>query len=264
MILSDVFIYLLLGLIAGLLAGLLGIGGGIILVPCLYFLFTYLQTGVTHPMHLAIGTSLVTITITSFISMYLYQKRHAVFWPILKKILPGLIFGGILGVLASYLLSGKLLAQTFAVFACLIGIYFLFFKKPYKREQKPENLFIIVSGFIIGILATLLGIGGGVIALPFFIMFFRVPNYSLIGTASATTFVTSLVGAFCYLLSGFMVPENINSIGYIYIPGFLAIAIISIFSVYLGIKLADKLEIKILKKLFGLALIATGIFMFFK
>ena len=95
-------------------------------------------------------------------------------------------------------------------------------------------------------------------------MLFRVPNYTLVGTASTATFITSIVGSISYLIAGFNSIGNPHTIGYIHLPAFLSIGIISIFSVSIGIKLADRLHIKILKKIFAVALICTSIFMFFK
>ncbi|NGX62669.1 MAG: hypothetical protein KR126chlam6_00067 [Candidatus Anoxychlamydiales bacterium] len=260
----HIIAYLVVGILSGILAGLLGIGGGIIIVPSLFFLYTFLDVGIASPMHVAVGTSLAIITVTSVVAMLLYEKRQAIFWSVFKQINIPLIIGSFLGVLVSYLLTGEILSQIFAGFALLFGAYFLFFKKVHKRHKKPEKLLSIFLGLAIGVLATMLGIGGGVIGMPLFIMLLRVPNYSLVGTAATATFITSLVGTLSYLITGFNIIDNIHSIGYIHLPSFASIGIISIFSVYFGIKLADKLHVRVLKKIFALALIATSIFMFFK
>jgi len=260
----HIIIYLIVGLLSGILAGLLGIGGGIIIVPSLFFLYHFLEMGISDPMHLAIGTSLAIIAVSSLCAMFLYEKRQAIFWPIFKHLNIPIILSSFAGVVISYVLSEQFLSQFFSVFAFLIGLYFLFFKKVYKRDKKPEKLLIIFSGFIIGFLACLLGIGGGVIAMPFFMMLLRVPNYTLVGSASTATFISSIVGTLIYVIIGFNVIGNHHSIGYIHLPSFLSIGIISIFSVSIGIKLADRLHVNILQKIFAAALICTSIFMFFK
>jgi uncharacterized membrane protein YfcA len=130
--------------------------------------------------------------------------------------------------------------------------------------KKPKKLLVIFLGFIIGFLATLLGVGGGVVAVPFFILFLRVPNYSLVGTAATTTFITAIIGTLSYIFTGFNKINTPNTIGYIYLPAFLIISFVSIFSVFIGIKLADRIHLKVLKRIFGIALIATAIFIFFK
>ncbi len=260
----HIIAYIIVGVLSGLLAGLLGIGGGIIIVPSLFFIYTLLDVGVATPMHLAVGTSLAIITVTSIVAMLLYEKRQAIFWSIFKNLNIPLIIGGFLGVFIAYLISGDILAKIFSVVALLFGLYFLFIKKTHKRSKKPEKFLTIFLGLVIGSLATLLGIGGGVVGMPLFIMLLRIPNYSLIGTAATATFITALVGTLSYLITGFNILGNPHSIGYIHLPSFLSIGFISIFTVSFGIKLADKLDVKILKKIFALALIATSIFMFFK
>ena len=264
MILFNIAIYIIVGVASGVLAGLLGIGGGIIIVPALFFIFKYLVPNVQHSIHLAIGTSLAIISIASLASMYLYQKRHAIYWPMFKHLFPGLIAGSILGVIINTFLPGKVLTQFFAIFAFLFGLYFLIFKKTYKSPKKPKQSHLLLGGFVIGTLATLLGVGGGVIALPFFIMIFRCPNYCLIGNASTATFITSIVGTLCFIISGFSLERTMHTFGNIYIPAFVIIGVVSIFSVYLGIKLADRLHVRVLKRIFAVALIATSVFMFFK
>ncbi|NGX34688.1 MAG: hypothetical protein K1060chlam1_01041 [Candidatus Anoxychlamydiales bacterium] len=256
--------YIVVGILSGLLAGLLGIGGGIVIVPSLFFIYTLLDVGVATPMHLAVGTSLAIITVTSIVAMFLYEKRQAVFWSVFKNLNIPLIIGGFLGVFISYLVTGAFLSKLFSVVALLFGLYFLFARKVHKRSKKPEKILTIFLGLIIGSLATLLGIGGGVVGMPLFIMLLRVPNYSLIGTAATATFITALVGTLSYLITGFNMLGNPNSIGYIHLPSFISIGLISVFTVSFGIKLADKLNVKILKKIFAVALIATSIFMFFK
>ena len=221
--LLHIIIYLILGLSSGILAGLLGIGGGIILVPSLYFLFKYLDMSFIHPMHQSIGTSIAIILIASLASMYLYQKRNAIFWPIFKDLTPSLIVGSIVGVIINNILPGKIVGIVFAVFAFLFGLYFLFIKKIHQNTKPPKKYQLYLGGLIIGVLATLLGIGGGVIAIPFFIMLFRCPNYCLIGNASVATFITSAVGTIGYIISGFNIARHIHSIGNIYIPAFLFI-----------------------------------------
>lgn len=260
----HIIAYILVGICSGLLAGLLGIGGGIIIVPSLFFMYHLLDVGVSDPMHLAIGTSLAIIALSSIVAMILYEKRQAIFWSVFKYLNIPLIIGSFVGVATSYALSGKFLAQSFSVIALLFGLYFLFIKKVHKRGKKPEKYFVFFLGLCIGFLATLLGIGGGVVAIPMFIMLMRVPNYSLVGTAATATFITSIIGTLCYLIMGFNMISNDYCIGYIHVPSFLSIGIISLFTVPFGIKLADKLNVKILKKIFAVALIATSIFMFFK
>ncbi len=262
MILLSILIYVVLGTVSGILAGLLGIGGGIIIVPCLFFIFKYLLIHIQMPMHLAIGSSLAIITIASLMSVYLYQKRHAIFWPTFKNLTIGLILGSILGVIFAYFIPGQLLTKIFGIFAFIIGLYLLFAKKIYQTKTKPAQLYSNIFGGIIGILATLLGIGGGVVAMPFFIMSFRVPKYCLIGNASVSTFITSIVGMLCYIFAGFISSSNnILSLGYIYLPAFIIVGTTSIFSVYFGVKLADRLDVHILKKIFAIALIGTSIIM---
>ena len=111
----HIIAYIVVGVLSGLLAGLLGIGGGIIIVPSLFFIYTVFDVGVATPMHLAVGTSLAIITLTSVVAMFLYEKRQAIFWHIFKNLNIPLIIGGFFGVFISYLIPGDVLAKIFSV-----------------------------------------------------------------------------------------------------------------------------------------------------
>lgn len=259
--LLHIFVYIILAVFSGFLAGLLGIGGGIIIVPSLYFLFKY-SSSISNPMHLAIGTSLAIITITSLFSYYLYHRRTAVYLPIIKDLFIGLVISSIIGSICAYYINDKYLLYIFAILAFFIGLYLLFLKKRNIQKKKIKQIYLIFFSLIIGFLATLLGVGGGLIALPIFFLFIKIPTYSLIGTSSLLTFLTSIVGMFSYIFMGY---DKINkdSLGYINIPAFLIISIFSLFFVYLGVKTEDKINIKKLKKIFAVVLIATSILMIF-
>ncbi|NGX57009.1 MAG: hypothetical protein K1060chlam5_01265 [Candidatus Anoxychlamydiales bacterium] len=259
---TQLIIYLLLAVFSGFLAGLLGIGGGIILVPALYLMFQNIPF-INQPMHIAIGTSLAIITIASLESSYLYQKRTAIYWPIIKKFFPSLILGAIIGSLASYFIKDKILLYIFAIIAFIIGLYLLLLKKRILSHKNLKKFEIFICSFVIGFLATMLGVGGGLIALPIFFLFIKIPSYSLVGTSSVLTFLTSIVGMFSYVFMGY---DKINkySLGYVFLPAFIIISIFSIFFVYLGIKIEDKINTKNLKKIFAVVLIATSLFLIFQ
>jgi len=256
----HILIYVLIGFAAGFLSGLLGIGGGVVIVPCLFFIY-HLVGGVSQPLLLAVGTSLATMAISSLIAMILYNRRHAIYWAVFKGLNIPLIVSSFLGVLTAYILPEKLLAKIFALIILVFGFYFFLTKKVYKRIKKPEKLLVIFFGILIGFLSCLLGIGGGVVALPFFMMFLRVPNYCLVGSSAVATFITSLVGTLSFIL---MKLSKANGVTNIEFPACIIMGGASIFSVFVAIKLQDRMDIKILKKIFSVILIVTGIFIFFK
>ena len=252
------------GAIAGILAGLLGVGGGIVIVPVLYVLFTYLGIDESIRMHVAVGTSLATIIPTSLISSRAHFKKGSLDVQLLKHLIPSLIVGVIIGAIASGYLSGELLTVVFASVALLVAINMAYKKdKAQPLPRLPGPLGTGFIGALIGGVSTLMGIGGGTLSVPI-LSAFGVAMHTAVGTGAALGVVISFFGSIGFLLNGIGV-ENLPpmSVGYINLIGLLLIIPATMLIAPLGAKIAHKINAKVLRQLFALFLMITSLRMFY-
>lgn len=247
--------------VSGFMAGLLGVGGGIIIVPALYFAFEILNFDPLTIMHLSLGTSLAIIIPTSIMSTKTHMQYDAVDFKLIKSF--GLFVAGgvLLGTVFASNLETPRLVLIFSVFAFCIGLFFIFFRE--KIGETPRDIpFKIKSliGTCIGFISVPLGIGGGSVSVPLMRLF----GYSIqnaIGTSAAIGFVISVVGATTMSFSGSMF-DNVNSplsIGYVNIPGFLVFVPVTMIMAPIGARLVHKIEKKLLSRIFGCFLIMIAI-----
>lgn len=255
----TVFItYMLMGALAGVLAGLLGIGGGLVIVPILYFCFT--AQGVPHDvmMHLALGTSLATIIFTSISSFMAHNRRGAVLWNVFKTITPGILTGTFLGSVIATSLPTEFLKGFFGIFLYYVSFQMLTGKKPKPGRTIPGTVGMFGAGNGIGIFSALVGIGGGTLSVPF-LTWCNVKIHQAIGTAAAIGLPIAIAGSAGFLVRGLGNPDLPEfSAGYIYLPALLGIVSMSIFTAPLGAKLAHSLPVDKLKKIFALLLFLVG------
>jgi uncharacterized protein len=256
----DVYWFVLLGLLAGFSAGLLGIGGGSITVPLLFFILRSKNLPTTDLMQIVIGTTFAAMCLNSLVSMITHHVLRNIRWKMFLPMLPALIIGPIVGSLIATHLSGDILRYAFGIFQCLMALYFIL---PIKIEEDPDHypspLVLNLACFLIGTVGSILGIGGGILLVPF-LAFLRVPLKKAIGTSSAATFVMISLSAVCYFLLG--MNENIGGkgeVGFIYIPAFLAIGLSSVAGAPVGAYLVQFLPTQPLKKIFAIAQAALGI-----
>lgn len=252
-----IFAYFLLGLITGLFSGLLGVGGGIIIVPSLYFLLKY--QAATAPMQEAIATSLATIVVTSIAAIWTHlRKGRPLLNDYLSHIVPGLIIGCIVGAYAATTLKTTYLREAFSVIAILLGVYFLVPRFPLPNIHQKPNHFLTLAGFIIGTLSNLLGLGGGLFTTPLFLCY-RLSPSSTAATSSVCTLIASLIGTISFLVIG-AEKEAISLINHrVFIPLALGALLTSIF----GAKLSHFLSLARSKQLLGIILLITALLMAF-
>jgi uncharacterized membrane protein YfcA len=247
--------------VAGFMAGLLGVGGGIIMVPALYYAFTVLDFDVVTRMHLSVGTSLAIIIPTSIVSTKTHMEYNAVDFKMVKSfgffVLIGVIFGTFLAVN----LKTPSLILFFSIFAFMVGLFFIFL-----REKLVENPKIIsdmiknLSGIIIGFISVPLGIGGGSLMVPFM----RTFGYDIrksVGTAAAIGFLISVSGTTTMIISGKII-DNVNtpfSIGYVNLLGFIVFVPVTMVMARIGAKVVYKINRKLLSKIFGIFLLIVSI-----
>ena len=251
--------YLALGLAAGFVAGLLGVGGGLIIVPVLVFIFAAHHFPEQYVMHLALGTSLASIIFTSISSLRAHHAHGAVNWKVWREITPGVVIGTLLGsVLAAYL-SAFFLKAFFVVFVFYVGTQMLLDIKPKPSRALPGLPGMFATGNVIGAVSSLVGIGGGTLSVPF-MTWCNIKLHQAIGTSAAIGLPIAVAGAVGYVANGLAV-NNLpaHSLGFIYLPALGAIVAASILTAPLGAKLAHRLPVKKLKKIFALLLYTLGI-----
>ncbi|KAB8028583.1 sulfite exporter TauE/SafE family protein [Fluviispira multicolorata] len=261
----SIILYLLTGSIAGILAGLLGIGGGAIVVPALAYIFLKSGMPTEHIMHLAIGTSLTAMIFTSLFSTQSHHKFARVEWNVVKKFVPGIIIGVILGALFSTKLPTHTLTIIFGIYLLFIAIQ-MFFKKDKKEnisQNKPflkeSNATMAGGGVLIGLLSGLLGVGGGTLTVPF-LTYLGKSMHKAIGTSAACGFFITIVGTISFiLLSTHASNLPKGTIGYIYLPAALGITLMSSICAPIGSKISGSLSPKILSKCFSILLMAVAL-----
>jgi uncharacterized membrane protein YfcA len=255
---SIFLMFMAVGAIAGILAGLLGIGGGLVIVPMLTFAFVAQGIPHEHILHMALGTSLASIIFTAISSVRAHHSHGAVMWPVVLKITPGILIGTFFGSWIASMLSTNFLKIFFAVFLLYVATQMMLSIKPKASRELPGNAGMFGAGGIIGIFSSLVGIGGGTISVPF-MMFHNASMHQAIGTSAAIGLPIAIAGTAGYIINGFGVtglPEG--SFGYIHLTGLFGVAAASIFTAPLGARLAHKLPVAKLKKIFAALLYIVG------
>ena len=244
---------------AGFAAGLFGIGGGLITVPILFYIFTSSGIESSYLMHLAVGTSFAIIIPTSTVSVMTHHQHKAVDFSIVKGYGIFVISGVILGTIFAANLKTKPLILFFSVVVYLLAFYLLFLKEKAKDIKIKMGLpSKIISGLITGFISAPMGIGGAVMNVPI-LKFFGYPINKAIGSAAAIGFVIALFGAIGFFISGKYLNVNLPlSIGFINIPAFLIFVPITTFMARVGAKKSHRIDKQKLTKYFGFFLIIIG------
>ena len=244
---------------AGFAAGLFGIGGGLITVPILFYIFTSSGIESSYLMHLAVGTSFAIIIPTSTVSVMTHHQHKAVDFSIVKGYGIFVITGVILGTIFAANLKTKPLILFFSVVVYLLAFYLLFLKE--KEKDIKINMGLpskIVSGLITGFISAPMGIGGAVMNVPI-LKFFGYPINKAIGSAAAIGFIIAIFGAIGFLATGSFLKANLPlSIGFINIPAFLIFIPITTYMARIGASTTHKLDKSKLQRLFGIFLYIVG------
>lgn len=252
------------GIIAGLMAGLLGVGGGIVVVPVLYHLFTLLGIDESVRMHVAVGTSLATIIPTSIMSSRAHYRKGSLNPALLKQLIPGVVIGVIIGAVVSGDVSGHVLTTLFATVALLVALNMAFKKEGFSvGEQLPGKAGTGIIGLFIGTVSTMMGIGGGTLSVPV-LSAFRTPMHTAVGTGAALGLVISLPGAIGFLINGIGVDARPPlSVGYVNLIGLFLIIPMTMLMAPVGARLAHAINARRLRQLFALFLMFTSLRMFY-
>ncbi len=251
--------YAMLGVFAGILAGMLGVGGGLIIVPVLIWLFTLQGFEYEIISHAAIGTSLASIITTSISSASAHHRHGAVNWKVAGQLTGGLFMGGLLGAWIAGDMNTRILQLVFGIFAISVGLQMFFRAQAVSERRLPGWSVMNIVGTVIGAVSGIVGIGGGSMTVPF-LTWHNVSIRQAVATSSACGLPIAVAGFLGFMATGWgnsAMPEF--SWGYIYLPALISVAVLSVLFAPLGAKLAHSVPVGLLKRFFAILLIVVGI-----
>lgn len=247
------------GVVAGIIAGLLGVGGGIVIVPVLYYMFNALGVDQSVLMHVAVGTSLATILATGTSSARAHWKRGSVDMDLLKSWWWAIALGVVGGATLAGNISGGALTAIFGVVAVVVAANMLFRKEGAALAEKlPGPPLREALGVMIGGISVMMGIGGGTLGVPTLTLF-NYPIRKAVGTAAAIGLIIAVPGTLMSIYFGWGAENRPPfSVGYVNLIGFLLIIPASTYTAPLGAKIAHAIDPSKLKLVFALFLGFTG------
>ena len=227
---------------AGVLAGMLGVGGGIVLVPVLHFIFEQAGIAPGLTMHMAVGTSLATIVPTSIVSARSHHGKGAVHFQLLKYMAPTVILGVMVGSILADSLRGQVLSLIFGVVALLVAIRLAVVRREVTSKNGDGRVLEVISGFFIGSISALMGIGGGTFSVPVLSKL----GYSIhraVGTSAAIGFLIALPGAIGFMITGWSA-EGLPpySLGYVNMMAVLCVIPATMLATPLGVRIAHRMD----------------------
>ena len=263
MSLNDIILLLLCGSASGFLAGLLGLGGGMILVPFMILVFKHQNFNPSLIVHMAIATGMATILFTTTSAVRAHQKHNSIDWKLVAVLSPGMIVGGLIGGSKLFeSLKTEWLSLFFSFFIIYSSIQMLINKKPKPGRELPGRIGLFSFGVFAGGLASLVGAGGAFITVPFMIWCNVKPHIAM-ATSSGLGFPVALAATIGYIYGSWHNPDlPPGALGYVYLPAVACIVTGSIFTAPFGARMARKLNVTQLKRIFGVILFFMAAFMF--
>lgn len=255
MLLTTLLLFACAGLAAGFLAGLLGIGGGLVVVPLLYFYFSGNPAVAPHAMHLALGSSLAFIVINSGFASWMHMRLDGVRWQEVRRLGPGLAIGSLAGAALAGTLPTEFLARFFGVFLLVMAV--LIISQRASEIRRPPQWLSIVIGAPMGLLASLAGVGGGVMAVPWLLARGHRAAHA-VATSSVCTVLVAALGAIGYIIFADEVALA-GATGYVYWPAVLGIAFTALLAAQFGARLAHHVDHRLLRRIFALLLVVVGL-----
>ena len=243
--------YLLTGAVAGFFAGLLGVGGGVVVVPVLTIIFAGQAFPANEVLHLALGTSIAAILFTSLSSLRAHHAHQAVLWPVMRDLTPGILLGTLLGALLAARISSRALSIFFVAFMILVAVQMIANLRPKPSRSLPGRGGLGVAGSVIGAVASLAAMGGGALTVPYLI-WCNVRPHLAIGTSAAVGLPIAVGGTLGYVWNGWGHPGlPAGSLGFVYLPALAVILVASVLAAPLGARLAHRLPVAVLKRIFA-------------
>ena len=256
---TTLLLYGCLGGVAGILAGLLGVGGGIVIVPMLVLAFGWQGFPPDLIMRMALGTSMTSIIFTSISSSLAHHGRGAVDWSVVRAVAPGIVIGTYGGSFLASKVPAQYLQLFFVAFLLYVATQMLGGKKPKPSRHLPGMIGMSAAGGGIGLVSSLVGIGGGTLSVPF-MLWHNVEVRRAIGTSAAIGFPIAFGGAAGYIFNGWHVaglPQH--SLGFVYLPALVGLVAASVLTAPLGARLAHRLPVRQLKRIFAAVLLLLAL-----
>lgn len=254
--LTTLLIFAALGVLAGFLAGLLGIGGGLVVVPSLYYWFSHDPLTAPYAMHLALGSSLAFIVLNSGAAAWMHHRLGGVQWREITWLAPGLAGGALLGAAIADELGTEFLARWFGGFLVVMSAYLFLHRRP-SFHAGEKHWLSLIAGAPMGVIASLAGVGGGVMVVPWLMARGFRPAHA-VGTSSFSTVIVALLGAAGYVFFAQATPVE-GASGYVYWPAVFGIAISAMLFAPLGAKAAHRVNQLWLRRGFALLMLVIGI-----
>lgn len=257
--LEWILLYGVTGAVVGFMAGLLGVGGGGILVPLLVMLFTHQGIGTEQVIHLALGTALTSMIITSTASTRAHAARGAVAWKVVGGMAPGILVGAYVITQFAAHVDARYIALFFALFMALVAAQMFLNWKP-RPSQKPITIpGLMIAGFGIGSVSALAAVGGGFLTVVY-LTYKNIDIRKAIGSTAAIGLPISIAGAVGYMVSGWSRTADIpGTVGYLYVPAFVMVSLMSSLVAPIGVRYSHGLPEARLKKILALVSLALSI-----
>lgn len=253
-----------MGVFGGFAAGLLGIGGGMILVPFMTMIFTALDFPPQLIVHMAIATCLATILFTSISSVRAHHRKGAVRWDIVRLFTPGILLGSWIGPWIGKQMNALVMALFFGLFVAVAATQMLIDSKPASHQDLPGKAGMFAAGGGIGVLAGLVGAGGGFISIPF-MTWFSVRIHNAVATSAALGFPIALAGTLANIWFGWgEAGLPAHSLGFIYLPALAIISTASVLLAPLGARTAHRWPVQRLRRAFAFILYGLALYMLWK
>lgn len=264
MISTSIIVYLITGSLAGIMAGILGLGGGLVVVPGLFYVFTKESVVASSmAMHMATGTSLAIMIFTSLSAVRFHHKKSDIRWLLFRKLWAGLIAGALLGVIAAFFIPSEWLQSIFSFYLLFIAWKLFVNRNQKKKKSFDHYVWDKIISLLVGFFSSLLGIGGGSMMIPYLIQK-GVPIQKTASIAALSSLTVALAGTLGVMLGGYG-KEGLPafSLGYVYWPAVFWVVIPAFFFTPLGVRLTYSLPSNQLKLVFIGFLIIMAIAMFF-
>jgi len=256
-----ILLYIITGILKGLASGLLGVGGAIIVVPSLIFIFYKIGFPSEFIIHFAVGTSLAITVFTSASSFLAHHKYENIIWSVARYLLPTVILGSIVGVILSHFVTARFLTIILGVILLFVAIR-MFIKDPISADTYMIRPWLLMlAGFLIAIISALCGVGGGFALVPFLILC-GVPTRKAVGTSIVCVFALSFIASLGYWFSYSNQVSWPHSFGYVYWPALVTVACASVICARIGAYLNKKFDTIWIKRIFGVLLLFVSVQLF--
>jgi uncharacterized membrane protein YfcA len=250
-----------IGLLAGFAAGYLGIGGGLILVPALSWLFSRDPATADLAVHMAVATSLSTMLVTSLSSIIAHHRHRGIHWGLTRQLAPGLVLGALAGALIADWLSMRALAAVFGVYALGAGLQLITSAEARGEKPLPGPAGLSGVGLVIGAVSSLVGIGGGSMTVPY-LLWHGTRAQRAVATAAACGYPIALAGTAAFIWLGQDLETGGWHLGYVHPRAFLGVVAFSVLAAPLGAAAVHRSPPVVVRRIFGAFLLAVAVRMF--